>query len=77
MTISPLPPFFSPVPCSMKNCGTTVQNALRGVPGVERAEVSFEEHLARVWVREEGGASVEECIDAVEAVGFGAMDMGR
>lgn len=61
----------------MKNCGTTVQNALRGVPGVDRAEVSFEEHLARVWVTDQDGATVEECIDAVEAVGFGAIDMGR
>jgi P-type Cu+ transporter len=53
---------------SMKNCGTTVQNALRAVPGVQRAEVSFEEKTARVW----GTAHTSALVDAVEAVGFGA-----
>jgi len=42
----------------MKNCGSTVQNALRASPAVKQAVVSFEEGLARVWLREgkEGGA---------------------
>ncbi len=51
-----------------RNCGTTVQNALLGVSGVSRAEVSHADKCARVW----GSATAEALIDAVEAVGFGA-----
>lgn len=53
-----------------KNCGTTVQRALQGVPGVGRADVSFADKLARVW----GGAGLEggALVDAIEAVGFDA-----
>ena len=53
---------------SMKNCGNTVQNALRAVPGVTNAEVSFDLSSARVV----GSASVEALVDAVDTVGFGA-----
>ena len=53
----------------MKNCGTTVQNALRTVPGVVSADVSFETHSATIVP---GTASVADLIDAVECVGFGA-----
>jgi P-type Cu+ transporter len=52
----------------MKNCASTVQNALRAVRGVTKAEVSFEEKRARVW----GTATPEELIEAVDTVGFGA-----
>ena len=51
-----------------KNCGTTVQNALRNVPGVVWATVAFNLKEARVW----GTASLENLIDAVECVGFDA-----
>ena len=51
-----------------RNCGTTVRNALLGVSGVSRAEVSHADKCARVW----GAATAEALIDAVEAVGFGA-----
>ncbi len=33
-----------------KNCGSTVQNALESVPGVERVIVSHPEGTARVWI---------------------------
>lgn len=51
-----------------QSCGTTVENALRGVPGVSRAEASFRDANARVW----GDVDVTLLIDAVECVGFGA-----
>jgi Cu+-exporting ATPase len=51
-----------------RNCGTTVANALKGVAGVTRAEVSFPEKRARVW----GTASTSELIETVEMVGFDA-----
>ena len=59
---------FNAFRCSMKNCGTTVQNALRAVEGVTFAEVNFEERLARV----RGAVSADVLIEAVEDVGFGA-----
>lgn len=34
-----------------KNCGSTVQRALGGVPGVAAARVSFDEGQAWVWLR--------------------------
>lgn len=56
----------------MKNCGTTVQSALRNVPGVDSAVVSFETQSARVVCRREACVSADTLIDAVECVGFGA-----
>ena len=50
------------------SCGTTVTNALLGVPGVVTAKASFAESNARVT----GTACVEELIEAVEMVGFDA-----
>ena len=50
------------------SCGTTVQNALRKVPGVVRAECSYAHEEAKVW----GTAPVAELIDAVECMGFDA-----
>jgi len=53
-----------------KNCGTTVYNALRSVPGVTRAEVCFTETTARVW----GSSSLAaaDLVSAVAIIGFGA-----
>merc|ERR1711990_562743 len=51
-----------------KSCGTTVENSLRAVDGVERAVADFTTHSATIW----GTASVSDLIDAVEMVGFGA-----
>lgn len=56
----------------MKNCGTTVQNALRAVPGVASAVVSLDSHSARVLASPGATLRVEELIDAVETMGFGA-----
>lgn len=53
-----------------KNCGTTVENALRSVDGVLSAVVSFEKRLATVTLTHEGSASLEDLIDMVECVGF-------
>lgn len=51
-----------------KNCGTTVENALGGVPGVLLAVVDFGKSEARIW----GTASIVDLIDAVDMVGFEA-----
>ncbi|KAF1336070.1 Copper-transporting atpase, partial [Globisporangium splendens] len=56
----------------MKNCGTTVQNTLRSVQGVQSAVVSFETHSARVVVAPGAHVTADDLIDAVECVGFGA-----
>eukprot|EP00752_Nemacystus_decipiens_P009679 g8648.t1 len=67
-----------------KNCGTTVRQALEGVPGVLRAEVSFAQRRARVWAASgsspgmvqaattTSAAAAAALVDAVEAVGFEA-----
>merc|ERR1719197_173357 len=52
------------------NCGSTVQRALSNVEGVDKAEVSFVQKKATVW----GSASVADLIDAVEMVGFDAVE---
>jgi copper chaperone CopZ len=55
----------------MKNCGTTVQNALRGTHGVRDAVVDFPAKRATVWA-DMHKVKVEDLIDAVECVGFDA-----
>ena len=50
--------------CSMKNCGTTVQNALRAVEGVTFAEVNFENHTATV----RGSVNVETLVSLVNLI---------
>lgn len=50
----------------MKNCGTTVENALRSVEGVTYAKVDFKEKQAIVVAH----AQIEDLIEAVECVGF-------
>lgn len=57
-----------------KNCGTTVQNALRSVPGVQTAVVSFDERMATVTLAHEGSATLEDLVDMVECVGFDASE---
>lgn len=56
----------------MKNCGTTVQSALRNVDGVASATVSFDTQSARVVVARGAQLTGDDLIDAVESVGFGA-----
>eukprot|EP00753_Platysulcus_tardus_P014251 PLAT4261.1.p1 GENE.PLAT4261.1~~PLAT4261.1.p1 ORF type:complete len:1218 (-),score=693.24 PLAT4261.1:280-3933(-) len=52
----------------MKNCGTTVQNALRAVHGAEKADVNFPDSMAVIV----GTAVADELVEAVEMVGFDA-----
>ncbi|TYZ64755.1 hypothetical protein PybrP1_004298 [[Pythium] brassicae (nom. inval.)] len=52
----------------MKNCGTTVENALKNTPGVSNAFVNFDERCAYVA----GGAPYSSLIEAIETVGFTA-----
>ncbi|KAF1787948.1 P-type ATPase, subfamily IB [Phytophthora cactorum] len=55
-----------------KNCGTTVENALRGVDGVADVVVSFEQRKATVTLLRPGSATLEYLVDMVECVGFEA-----
>ena len=57
----------------MKNCGTTVENALRSVDGVTMAKVHFKERQAVVV----GNVEVDDLVEAVECVGFGARLLVR
>ncbi|CAI5743249.1 unnamed protein product [Peronospora destructor] len=52
----------------MKNCGTTVENALKNTPGVTDAIVQFDEGAAYV----SGSAQYSDLAAAIEAVGFTA-----
>lgn len=52
----------------MKNCGTTVENALKNTPGVTDAVVEFDERAAYV----SGSAQYSDLVAAIEAVGFTA-----
>ena len=54
----------------MKSCGTTVQNSLQAVTGVDKVEIKLDacRHVAKVY----GTASLPSLIQAVEDVGFGA-----
>ena len=49
-------------------CVASVQKALAATPGVERAEVNFASHTARVH----GDVDAEALVQAVESVGYGA-----
>ncbi|KAF4030548.1 haloacid dehalogenase-like hydrolase [Phytophthora infestans] len=55
-----------------KNCGTTVENALRGVDGVADVVVSFEQRKATITLLRPGSATLEQLVDMVECVGFEA-----
>ncbi|MBI4528507.1 MAG: cation transporter [Deltaproteobacteria bacterium] len=50
-----------------------MRRALEGLNGVKRAEVSFSKEQAVVYF-EEGKTNVEKMIQAVEKVGFGAIE---
>ncbi|KAE8897186.1 hypothetical protein PF005_g9420 [Phytophthora fragariae] len=52
----------------MKNCGTTVENALKNTPGVTDAVVEFDERAAYI----SGSAQYSDLVAAIEAVGFTA-----
>ena len=55
----------------MKNCGTTVQNALRSVDGVEAAVVDYDEHIAVVTMAPNG--SPDDLVEMLDMVGFEAV----
>ncbi|CEG36654.1 coppertransporting atpase [Plasmopara halstedii] len=55
-----------------KNCGTTVENALRSIDGVSNAVVSFEKCKATVMLEQVGSATFEELVDVLMSVGFSA-----
>ncbi|KAI9912579.1 hypothetical protein PsorP6_004860 [Peronosclerospora sorghi] len=52
----------------MKNCGVTVENALKNTPGVIDAIVQFDEHAAYVC----GSAQYSDVVASIEAAGFTA-----
>ncbi|KAF0685140.1 Aste57867_22911 [Aphanomyces stellatus] len=56
----------------MKNCGTTVQNALKSVDGVETAVVSYDEHIATVTMLPNVEIDATELVDTLDMVGFDA-----
>ncbi|MGD8783821.1 MAG: heavy metal translocating P-type ATPase [Thioalkalispiraceae bacterium] len=56
---------------SCAGCVTTVENALRGVPGVEQADVNFAEHTALV----KGEVTVEPLLSAVKQAGYDAAEL--
>nr|CCA15420.1 coppertransporting ATPase putative [Albugo laibachii Nc14] len=56
----------------MKNCGTSVQNALRSVQGVVSANVDFGTHTAHIIMDASQNAHSGLLVDAVECIGFGA-----
>ncbi|CAB9506357.1 Copper-transporting ATPase 1 (Fragment) [Seminavis robusta] len=53
-----------------RNCGSTVENALRGVPGVLDAKASFATSSA--WATLAAGTNASDVVEAVEDVGFDA-----
>jgi Cu+-exporting ATPase len=57
-----------------KNCGATVANALKAIPGVLYAQADFVNAKAMIW-----GSTVasETAIDAIECVGFDASLLSR
>jgi Cu+-exporting ATPase len=56
---------------SCAGCVTTVENALRGVPGVNEASVNFAEHTATVT----GDVDPQTLVQAVVDAGYGATEM--
>ncbi|RHY32739.1 hypothetical protein DYB32_002283 [Aphanomyces invadans] len=58
----------------MKNCGTTVQNALRLQEGVQSAFVDYDKSMATITIDPEhiGIVTEQDLIDSVECVGFDA-----
>jgi len=68
---SPEPKRLSISGMSCAGCVTAVQDALRGVPGVQRADVNFAEHTATV----QGDVDVEQLTRAVADAGYEAAEM--
>ncbi len=56
---------------SCAGCVATVENALKGVPGVEEASVNFAEHTATV----RGPVPAAALVAAVEQAGYGAAEL--
>ncbi|RHY77680.1 hypothetical protein DYB38_010889 [Aphanomyces astaci] len=56
----------------MKNCGTTVQNALKNMDGVESAVVTYTEHIVTVRVLPYYSIDPSDLIDTLDMVGFDA-----
>ncbi|KAG4223448.1 hypothetical protein PC116_g28087, partial [Phytophthora cactorum] len=50
----------------MKNCGTTVQSALRSVDGVARAVVDFEQRTAHVECVPGASVTADDLVDVVD-----------
>lgn len=59
---------------SCEACAPTVEKALRGVPGVQGATVSYTESRAKVSVDPSSPASRESLVRAVEKAGYGVKD---
>ncbi|KAI9912746.1 hypothetical protein PsorP6_005336 [Peronosclerospora sorghi] len=55
-----------------RNCGSTIENALRALDGVANAIVTFEERKATVTMVHADSITLEELVEAVEGVGFQA-----
>ena len=56
-------------------CALGVARALERVEGVERAEVSYADARATVWLRGRGGARVDSLVAAVRAAGYEARPL--
>ncbi len=56
-------------------CALGVARALERVEGVERAEVSYADARATVWLRGRGGARVDSLVAAVRAAGYDARPL--
>lgn len=57
-----------------EGCANSVENALKGVSGVKRADVSLEEKRARLSVDDE--VAEPDLVTAVENAGYGAKAAG-
>ena len=51
-----------------KNCATTIENALKSLPGIEKVEVTFQTHSAKII----GHFKVNDLINCIEDIGFDA-----
>jgi P-type Cu+ transporter len=60
---------------SCAGCVAAVENALRGVPGVEEVAVNFAEHTATVQAAAPAQALVPALIGAVTQAGYGAAEL--
>jgi copper chaperone CopZ len=56
----------------MENCGNTVRNRLQGMRGVQGVEVDQDLRTVRVFMDTDSAISAQECVDAIDLVGFDA-----